>query len=344
MAAVVIFGLVGGEIIFERQASVEWQRKDAVLGSYYQWCFTDTQGNRIGTRRGRLKLMYQPYLLYANLPNQTDPHFHINGLGTRGPEIGPKAKGTLRILLLGGSAAFGTGLQDDSETLAHQLEMALPKSEVINAAVIGYQSLQELTGYVNKWSDLNPDLVIEFGGHNDFYQGTDRGPDFQGMNGAWQTQSELRKLNDMAYANFSTRLLNLPRAALPEVASRLDTMIARLASRSSGGTPPAAQPATGEFYAANMGKLDKVSRAFGARFLCVLQPSRSAKVDAAYKKFRDDVKARFLSAGVDFVDANESMEKLTPASFMDGIHLGPEGNRIVALALARILRERGFAK
>ena len=50
--------------------------------------------------------------------------------------------GRKRIVLVGGSAAFGTGLNSDSETFAHQLEKELESVEVINAAVIGHKSGQ----------------------------------------------------------------------------------------------------------------------------------------------------------------------------------------------------------
>ena len=82
-----------------------WAAKaDAEIRPHYRHSFTNRWGDRIGSLRGRLKLMYHPYLVYANLPNQTDPCFRINSLGARGPEVGAKAPGTQRILLLGGSA------------------------------------------------------------------------------------------------------------------------------------------------------------------------------------------------------------------------------------------------
>lgn len=49
---------------------------------------------------------------------------HMNALGLRGPEIGPKAPGELRVLVLGDSFMWGQGVHDD-ETVPARIEQAL---------------------------------------------------------------------------------------------------------------------------------------------------------------------------------------------------------------------------
>jgi lysophospholipase L1-like esterase len=59
---------------------------------------------------------------------------HMNALGLRGAEIGPKAAGERRVLLLGDSFVWGMGVED-GETIPARLEAAL--REAGTAAVVG---------------------------------------------------------------------------------------------------------------------------------------------------------------------------------------------------------------
>src|SRR6185295_479060 len=110
--------------------------------------FCSTAGSFLTSDRGYLKLSVYPMSLYRNLPLQRSECFRINSLGFRGAELNTGASSKTRVILLGGSTAFGTGLDEDSQTIAAHLEARLERSEVINAAVIGYQSGQELAYYV----------------------------------------------------------------------------------------------------------------------------------------------------------------------------------------------------
>ena len=69
----------------------------------------------------------------VNLPDQSTQFFRIDHLGFRGRELDPRDQDRHRVVLVGGSAAFGTGLQSYAETLAVQLEQRLPDTEVVNA-------------------------------------------------------------------------------------------------------------------------------------------------------------------------------------------------------------------
>lgn len=71
---------------------------------------------------------------------------------------GPKK----RIVLVGGSTAFVTGLDNDSETFSSQLENVL-NVEVINGAVIEHSSGQELAFLLMNLVDLQPDLSAGVG-------------------------------------------------------------------------------------------------------------------------------------------------------------------------------------
>ena len=65
------------------------------------------------------------------------------------------------------SAAFGTGVKGDGETLQAVLEQLNDSYEVINAGVPGFLSGQELTYVVTELADYEPDIIIAYNGFND---------------------------------------------------------------------------------------------------------------------------------------------------------------------------------
>lgn len=94
---------------------------------------------------------------------------------------------TIRIFLMGGSAAFGSiqnqdqcgdtsyprGTYDYATSIAGQIKKRLKqkypqkKIEVINAAVVCRKIHQGYTEYLQKIHDFHPDLIINFDGYND---------------------------------------------------------------------------------------------------------------------------------------------------------------------------------
>ncbi len=89
----------------------------------------------------------------------------INSRGLRGPEIGPKPPGGVRIALLGDSHTFGWGVawQDTfGERLAARLtEQANGREiEVLNLGVPGYNSVQEVRTFERWIDELSPDYAV----------------------------------------------------------------------------------------------------------------------------------------------------------------------------------------
>src|SRR4051794_18112933 len=87
----------------------------------------------------------------------------INREGLRGPEVGPKAAGTLRVLVLGDSFAFGVGAQE-GETYPARLQEALRsrgvRAEVLNAGAPGYGVPDEAAWFERWGQPLAPDVVL----------------------------------------------------------------------------------------------------------------------------------------------------------------------------------------
>jgi lysophospholipase L1-like esterase len=90
----------------------------------------------------------------------------VNAVGARGPEVSvPKRHGTFRILLLGDSIAFGSGIREE-DSFAALLERALnargdsARYEVVNFGTSGYNTVQERNLLQAKAPLLEPDLVL----------------------------------------------------------------------------------------------------------------------------------------------------------------------------------------
>ena len=114
-------------------------------------------------------VMPMPYIGYVPDPAY-DGH---NQLGYRGPEIDiPKPKGRFRIVALGGSTTYSTGTSAE-ESYPALLQSILRDDygysnvEVINAGVSGYTSWEALASFAFRILELEPDLLIYYGGVND---------------------------------------------------------------------------------------------------------------------------------------------------------------------------------
>lgn len=94
----------------------------------------------------------------------------VNRQGLRGPEIGYERKpGTFRIMVVGDSAMFGSGVDND-----HTVPVLLGKAlapldvEVVNLSVAAYSTVQEYQLFMDEGRKYRPDLVVlSFSPNND---------------------------------------------------------------------------------------------------------------------------------------------------------------------------------
>jgi lysophospholipase L1-like esterase len=96
-------------------------------------------------------------------------------------------------------------------------------------------------------------------------------------------------------------------------------------------------------YARNQVKMARVAAAFGAGFLCVLQPNgdlMQQSTPSRYTRFRDRVKAEFDREGVAWLDLNDRADVLHHDMFMDPIHLDARGNAAMADVVAPVLEAK----
>jgi hypothetical protein len=84
----------------------------------------------------------------------------INGLGYRGPEHAyTKTAGRARVVMLGDSIAYGAGVRD-GETFSALLESRGTRYDVVNLAVGGYGTDQELIRLQREGLRYAPDVVV----------------------------------------------------------------------------------------------------------------------------------------------------------------------------------------
>lgn len=114
-------------------------------------------------QKNNLRLSENPILGYELVPNARG----INRWGFRGGDVAvPKPKDTYRILVLGDSIAYGCCDIPLEQTFAKRLESELnttregKRYEVLDAGVLGYNTLQEAEYYGAKLSRLDPDIII----------------------------------------------------------------------------------------------------------------------------------------------------------------------------------------
>jgi len=92
----------------------------------------------------------------------------MNSLGFRGPEIGRKDEQIFRVMVLGDSTAFGEGVEDGEEfirLLEHQWNENGTfgrRIEMVNLAVGGYNTRQEVAVLRQHLGDLQPDMIWMF--------------------------------------------------------------------------------------------------------------------------------------------------------------------------------------
>ena len=327
--AATLLTLGGLEIALEIYQARAVARRDASPTPWYTTSTYTTNGILVSSEHGPLALVLDPVLVYRNRPKQVGPWFTINSRGYRGPEVAvPRAR--RRVVLIGGSAAFSTGVSSDADTLAAHLEPRLGGAEVVNAAVIGYVSTQELALLRAELLDLEPDLVVAYDGWNDLQswrvvrEGVLLSTPFVGVEKqCWTaTQTDTR---------FLFALRKVLARVFPEIQRRVGALSVRLARAAPQQFPESWIGPRVESYVRNVEAMARACAARGARFVAVLQPDAERIV--GYARFRELAITRLRASGIDVIDG-ATLVPLESEHYLDGIHLTGEGNRLVAGAMA----------
>jgi len=272
-----------------------------------------------------------------------------NALGYRGPDLeAKKPAGTYRILVLGGSTVYETGIDDWRESTWVEMQRVLrdelghPEVEVVNAGCGGWTSWENLIDLSQRGLWLDPDLVVVYCGTNDvharlvppeLYARDNSGYRIQWMptNAFWEHSLVLRTIG------FKLGLAR--KNSVGELSSRdTDDSLVRMA------TLEANRP---DFYASNLRQMVALCRAQGVDLLLASWAWTTEKDDYAaspvyqrgFQEINDVTRSVAEELGLAYYDHAAEMPA-DPRFWSDGRHVNAEGGKLKAQLFAQDVAER----
>lgn len=184
-----------------------------VVASYVQWTEAQMTAPLRKTIEGQREGMLERSNLanYRLIPSRTyalwGGQVAIDRNGFRSPRDIPLVKppDSVRVMLVGGSTAFGWGVPDGQDIAAH-MQNVLDASgdpghyEVVNTGVPYYTSFQELNWYVHALWAFKPDILVVLHGHNDALYAVVRGSEWRSV-----TEGDVGEIPFMPVDAASTR-------------------------------------------------------------------------------------------------------------------------------------------
>ncbi len=313
---------------------------------------------------------------FAVFPGKTDP-FNKNGRNPKNFSILadieniPVQKKNYRIVITGGSVAYGWGASSDEQRFPAVLEKLLREKlhradiDIINAGVPDFTASDELVLYLQKLNSLQPDMVIMFTGFNDFWDTLKYS--LKSTNAPWLTQVFLHRV----IAPSQTKQLFI--AFLHSLGIQLDSFlgtfsrgyawvrsyyqlisyepIANLTAFNDAAESWRLKGFTDVIYA-----FHAVAESHHQKFLVVIQPVRFLSslpqrdypishyervLERLYRAYTEPVLRQETKLGIRIVDSNPALsdELQRHRDYLDFCHVNDEGNRLIAEYLERIILE-----
>ena len=290
-----------------------------------------------------------------------------NKLGLRSPEAGPKGDHEFRILSLGESSTFGSGVSNDQTYTAiipRYLQEADPGGgfTAFNAGVSAWSSFQSLKYLELRGLNLKPDLVLFYHELNDYLPSTLRDSSNTEI-GVRKTDRELyeSRLNSLSrrllsvsalvrlvqsrYAAWSVeafnqqhfnnplRTIGLPDISLPPRLARIEN--GQLATTDLNEKSLGQRVSAGERLE-NLSELAKACRSHGIS-LIIIHPSyrESIRHTCVLTRFCDEHHVLMYDA----YDALHPPELAPGALFRDSMHPNAEGHARLAKGLAEFITQ-----
>jgi lysophospholipase L1-like esterase len=282
----------------------------------------------------------------------------VNAAGYRGPLVAYRpSERTLRILVLGDSAAFGAGVRYE-DTFSSRLESKLTGAgfdvEVIDAGVEGFTVRQGLERYRSLGRTYHAELVIAaFSGANDLASACDLA-DAEKIQTLAQRNHGFAGLKRSVRDHMRTWQLvtwMLHRRARNEVlaASNADRLREQELAPDCGNTDwPGLRRVSPSEFAKFLGDLSRASNADGARLILVAMP-HSTKAAERLPVLHQYERALFLTAfseDVQVLDAEGRFESRLKHDgtddllFLDDWNPTPFGHDLIAQWLVPLVREQ----
>jgi lysophospholipase L1-like esterase len=308
----------------------------------YSYSFYNQKGQKLSKLDGRLKLMIDPYTIYKHYPNQKTAKYSINQHGFRNSYTSEKP---LTAIVLGGSAAFGWVLDSDDKTFPSKLSLYNNTYNVMNSAVMGFLSGQELAQMVHYLDDFSPSLYIIFDGWNDIYNP-------YAFVKSWPTSFAPIGYNSNFYL-------------IEDHLAQYYNMIKEKDNMQDAQINPVSEFLLNEAiyfqkivktYTSNIIKMNAFANSRGARLLVIFQPelgnkkvmSKSEKeifttwiqkyqylerkISERYREFVSEATKEFVDKGIKFIDINNEQEFVANPEtlFFDVVHPNESGHELIA--------------
>ncbi|HHL38950.1 MAG TPA: SGNH/GDSL hydrolase family protein [Deltaproteobacteria bacterium] len=268
--------------------------------------------------------------VYGLRPGASFLGYRINSLGLRDDEVSvEKPAGTVRIISLGDSIAFGQGVKDKDDVVSEVIEALAPRRlgrpvEVVNAGVPGYNTAQELAYLEERLLKLDPDLVILHVCLNDA----------DPVELEHETQTLFTPPSDLEGYNLNIRTLVNMSYFLRLVKAKLLALSPSLRNRAVNmRVGEAAWSAMKE----RMARMKQLLDGRGVGLLVLIYPWQvQLEVDRAAVEPQKDL-GRFLEeAGIEYIDLYDRFKAAAaegaPLFFEDGVHPTEKGHAIAARA------------
>lgn len=307
-----------------------------------------------------------PGAVYAHTTPDVDVEYRINNEGMRDDRVFPAAKpaGTCRIAMLGDSYFVGYEL-DLQQSFQHQLESRLNadghKVEVLNFAVSGFGTAENLRTYQAKVRGFAPDLVLMQWQVTD-YDDNVRAGLYRLKDGKLEkgrdsflpgvaAQDRLMRITAYRLLSDHSHLYNFARE---QIGWRVKQLLAFVAKREAG---PAENEVEQNTYVVNQAQVDLAAALLreargdmakdGAAMMVVDIPNRTPErvFSSSYDLMPADVKRELapISALPAFRAAAKNAD--TRIFFKNGArHLTPVGARLLAEEAARRIEASGTLK
>jgi len=309
------------------------------------------------------KVTYQSYVVwkqspYAGQQVNVDADFHRKTLNS------DCSGHPYTVWMFGGSTIWGTGSPDEA-TIPSQFAALTARPDapvcVVNFGQTGWRNTQEVIELMLalKRTQQRPNLVIFYDGFNDGYSFYQSGKIDVHMNYD-QVRAQLERPSQQSLARSLLTFL------LSTHTGRLITGVRPQNSFIDGGS---VSPYTNEAdakadlqvsYFANLNIVKDLAAQYGFEYTCFWQPtlfaghkplspeeekvrqyfsSRIEETDVEYRQMSNLLKA---GAPPHFFDISNVFDGTRDTVFVDFVHVGPEGNKLVAARIYSLLQQAGW--
>lgn len=328
------------ELFLEFQASRARDVAAAQIHPFYSFELQDSEGRRISSNKGMLKLRLDPLAGYTNRPNIQTPYFSIDANGFREVPDSKKIAPSSTVAIVGGSTAFSTGASNDTTTYENYVAQGLKTVHVINAATIGHTSANELGIFTSRLVDQGVNAIVSVTGWNDYQQWTPT----QASENLLQIEQRLVQIEQARDASLPARyLLGFVSTFFPAMQRKVQELLSPHRGVELPGFGVIREPlvkldpvSAARNFTRHRKTMRRIANPLGIQACAIIQPdlndlnAQQQGLSHPYGVFRKEVIQQARDEGLDIFDAGASPSPLQPSHFTDAIHLTDEGNKVFA--------------